>query len=394
MHETGWELRMAEVSQGKLLIVGVTTRALAVSAARSGYEVTAIDGFGDLDLRAAAQVIPARSPQGSRFDPAAAVRSGAAVPAGLVAYTSNLENHPAEVERLASGRRLLGNRSDVLMRVRNPIELMRVLRSHGVSVPRARATATLDTSCDWLVKPRRSGGGHGVSVWKFGDPVPRSSYLQERIDGIPGSVLFVADGRDAVVLGLSRQLVGDLRFGAHGFRYCGSFLAGRVASLFPEQSRLAATATAMARFITMEFGLVGLNGIDFMARQGVPYPVEVNPRYSASMELIERACGTSIFELHVRACHGELPADLPPADGIEGKAVVFARRELVMRETDSWLGDESFADVPHPGDHIEAGRPICTVLARARSAGACLKRLIRLAGTAYRAGRPVSRRAA
>jgi uncharacterized protein len=383
---------MAESSKGRLLVVGVTSRALAVSAARAGYQVTAIDAFGDRDLRAAARVIVA--PQGSRFDPHAASLSAADVAAELFAYTSNLENYPAEVERLASGRRLLGNPPEVLLRVRNPIELMRVLGRAGFSVPSTRATATPTLRGAWLLKPRRSGGGHGVSAWQYGDTVPRSSYLQERIDGTPGSVVFAANGHDAVLLGLSRQLVGDIRFGARDFRYCGSLLAGRAGPLFPQQSRLALTAQAMARIITLEFGLVGLNGIDFIARSGVPYPVEVNPRYSASMELIERACGTSLFGLHARACGGELPAEIPGADRIEGKAVVFARRELVMGETGSWLDNESFADVPHSGEHIESGRPICTVLAQARSAGACIRRLTRLARTVYRSGRPVSQRAA
>ena len=46
--------------------------------------------------------------------------------------------------------------------------------------------------------------------------------------------------------------------------------------------RLAAVAAA-------EFHLVGVNGIDFIERSGVPYPIEINPRWSASMELVERA---------------------------------------------------------------------------------------------------------
>ncbi|MDQ3428018.1 MAG: hypothetical protein M3477_09335, partial [Gemmatimonadota bacterium] len=40
-----------------VLLAGVSTRALAVSASRAGYRVTAIDAYGDLDLRAVAQVI-------------------------------------------------------------------------------------------------------------------------------------------------------------------------------------------------------------------------------------------------------------------------------------------------------------------------------------------------
>jgi predicted ATP-grasp superfamily ATP-dependent carboligase len=48
--------------------------------------------------------------------------------------------------------------------------------------------------------------------------VPRRGYVQERIDGVPGSVVFVAALGRAVVLGVSRQLVGEAAFGAAGYR--------------------------------------------------------------------------------------------------------------------------------------------------------------------------------
>jgi hypothetical protein len=114
---------MIETNPRHVLIAGVTTRAIAVSAAHAGYKVTAVDAFGDLDLRAVADVITLGAAPGTRFDPLAAAIVGERVPAGLVAYTSNLENHPRAVERLAHGRRLLGNSPAVLTRVRNPIAL-------------------------------------------------------------------------------------------------------------------------------------------------------------------------------------------------------------------------------------------------------------------------------
>ena len=66
--------------------------------------------------------------------------------------------------------------------------------------------------------------------------------------------------------------------------------------------------SAIAGAVTEAFGLVGLNGIDFVLREGEPYVLEINPRYSASMELIERGGRLSVFEAHVAACGGDLPA--------------------------------------------------------------------------------------
>jgi predicted ATP-grasp superfamily ATP-dependent carboligase len=77
-----------------------------------------------------------------------------------------------------------------------------------------------------------------------------------------------------------------------------------------------------------------------------------------------------------------------------GKAVVFARRDVTLRETRGWLRDPAIADVPHPGERIPRGRPICTVFASGRNAGACLRALGSKAGAIYRAAEPGARGAA
>ncbi len=387
---------MTDTTQPHVLIGGVTARALAVSAVRAGYRVTAVDAFGDLDLREVAAVISLRPEHGTRYSALAAAAAAEVVRADLVAYTSNFENHPDAVARLAEGRRLLGNPPDTLARVRDPIELMRLLRRQGFATPTTRATPPVARAGRgaWLRKPRRSGGGHGTIPWRPGRPVPRSCYLQERIVGTPGSLVFAADGRTAVTLGLTRQLVADAHFGAHGFRYCGSLLGRSRAGLFPRQEELLEAATAVASAVTAEFGLVGLNGVDFIARAGVPYPIEVNPRYSASMELVERAHGLSMFEVHARACRGILPAAPSSGTDVEGKAIVFARRSVRLGDTRRWVEDGSFADVPHPGELIRRGHPICTIFARGPDASTCHRLLIRRAAMVYRAAEAGMRGAA
>jgi predicted ATP-grasp superfamily ATP-dependent carboligase len=133
-------------------------------------------------------------------------------------------------------------------------------------------------------------------------------------------------------------------------------------------------------------GLVGLNGVDFIARRGVPYPIEVNPRYSASMELIERAHQFSIFDIHALACERELPAiPQPPRSPMaHGKAIVFARQDCRVGRSQAWLDRNWVADVPRPGEYIRRGRPVCTVFAQGRTPQECRGRLVRRARMIYR----------
>jgi hypothetical protein len=374
-----------------LIIAGVTTRALAQSAARAGWRVTAIDAFGDRDLRDVATVIQPRIGAAMRFSARAAAMAGQDIEADAAAYTSNFENYPEAVARLSRGRRLLGNSPDVLEQIRNPITLMRALRRRGFAVPATRATPPAGVFANaWLRKPRRSGGGHGTRLWT-GGRVPRSAYLQARIEGTPGSISFLADGRRALPIGISRQLVGERGLGAAGFRYCGSILAATGRPVFPREAEVEAVARALAAALTSEFGLVGLNGLDFIARDGVAYPIEVNPRYSASMEMFERASELrpSLFALHERACAGKMPAIMARRRKVSGKAIVFARQDITVRDGRMWhrLGA---ADLPHEGETIRKGRPICTVFADAGDARICRRRLLAAASLVYRAvGSPI-----
>jgi predicted ATP-grasp superfamily ATP-dependent carboligase len=386
----GWDSACMGKADGSVLIVGASVRGLAESATTAGVGVLAVDAYGDLDLLARAPTIALRRDLGVDWSPAAAVAAAAGLACSSVAYVSNLDNHPQCVARLAAGRRLLGNPPDVVRRVRDPVRLARELARRGLAAPRVRteAPARATGGRTWLLKPRRSGGGHGVRAWRPGERVSRNAYLQERVEGIPGSITFVADGRRAVPLGLSRQLVGDPMFGGSGFRYCGSLLCSGPEPLFPRETELATAAEALAAAVTEAFGLTGVNGIDFVARDGVPWPIEVNPRYTASMELVERVHGISVFHLHAEGCGGRLPASGPlvrPAAGVAGKAIVYARGEVTMAHLRRWWTDANVRDVPHPGERITDGQPICTVFGDAASETACREALAARAAVVYAA---------
>jgi predicted ATP-grasp superfamily ATP-dependent carboligase len=372
----------------RVVIAGVSARAAAESAARAGFDVTAIDAFADLDQHPSVQSWPIPRP----FTARAAARAARSLECDAVAYLSNFENHPDDVRTLAAGRELWGNPPAMLRRVRDPMCLARALRDRGIAGPDVWLPPdttgdgqTPDTTTDhreWLVKPLASGGGHAVRPWDRGTPVPRHCYLQELIAGTPGSVVFVAAGGRAAPLGVSRQLVGDPAFGATGYQYCGNILAAA-----GDNDALVDAACTLARAVSEEFGLAGVNGIDFVARDAHPYAVEVNPRWTASMELVERAYGLSVFAAHAAACaDGTLPDfDVVQARrgaGAAGKAVVFAREAVTIGDTSAWLGD-SVRDVPHRGERIRAGRPVCTIFAGGHDHASCYDALVRRAERVY-----------
>jgi predicted ATP-grasp superfamily ATP-dependent carboligase len=373
-----------------VIVAGMSTRAAADSAARAGFDVTAIDAFGDLDQHRGVRALTV--PRGTRvaFTPRAAVNVARGRACDAVVYLSNFENHHRAVEALTAGRQLWGNDAAVLRRVRNPALVSQVLCDRGLSAPRVRLReADLDAEDrrrHWLVKPRRSGGGDRIRPWQPEVPVPPTCYLQEHVEGTPGSVAFVAAAGRAAPLAICAQLIGERAFGGAGYRYCGNILPNDSDVTFTRT--LVDAVAAIARAIAEAFGLIGVNGIDFVVRDGVPYPVEVNPRWTASMELVEAAHGISVFDAHARACNsGELPAfDAARArhDSVAfGKAIIYAQQMVTLGDTRSWLGDATIHDVPHPGERIDAGRPVCTVFASGTDVASCRRALIDRAARVY-----------
>ncbi|HEX5435614.1 MAG TPA: ATP-grasp domain-containing protein [Gemmatimonadaceae bacterium] len=375
--------------------------------------MSAVDAFADLDHMAhrEGRAFSVSRDCGLAYSADQVARTARSIDAHAVAYTSDFENHPAAVARLARGL-LLGNPPEVLRRVRNPFVVARTLTARGFAVPQLWSGAEdgepgdqvlngesrihhsrpdpshpprLTTHC--LAKPLASGGGHSIVPWRAGQALAAGMVLQERIAGIPGSIVFAADGERAVPFALTRQLIGDRAFGAHGFKYCGNILVAAGDPYVDRGRGLLERAMAVARVVVEAFGLVGVNGIDFIARQGVPYPIEINPRYTAAMELAERAYGLSVFEAHAAGCAAAVPAfDLERewrSGGAVGKAVIYARHTIVLGDTRRWCDDDTMRDVPHPGERIARGRPVCTVFARGRDGSACYAALVRRAGQVY-----------
>jgi predicted ATP-grasp superfamily ATP-dependent carboligase len=353
-----------------ILLVSVSARMLAELATREGHDVVAVDRFGDLDLRRLCPSVSIRRDLGGHGGMAEMVDAAEAIEADGVVYGAGLENRPDLVARLAAGRTLLGCTPRTLRRVRAPAVLGASLRAAGLAYPRtftaSEAPVRADRARRWLRKPTRGGGGRGVREWR-GGRLADGVVVQERIAGLPCSAAAVADGRSAALLGVSEQLTGRRALGARGFQWCGNVVPPRLPA--PERRALADAARAICAHLAAAFGLRGVFGVDLVWDGATAWVVEVNPRPVASLETIDAAHGVRSFAAHLEACAGRLPAeDVPLAEPVRaaGKAVLFATEDLRVPDTSDWAA-RGIRDVPHPGEAIAAGRPVCTLVATASS---------------------------
>jgi len=399
----------------------VSVRALAASAARSTRAarwfpggLLALDYFGDADLLALPSRRPLRALSLSRDlarprTVAALARAALELDWQALIFSGGLENRPGLLDRLERRGAVLGNGRREIEGVRDPSVLFEYLSREGLPHPRTWCGAPTPavagrTRCLW--KGARSGGGTKVRPAIPGETRPRGHYLQERLAGPPGSAAFVADGTRAVLLGVTEQLSGFRELGGSGYRYGGN-IAGPPRRLLSDEA-LAILGRA-ASSLTRRFGLRGLNGLDFILSAGVPHLIEVNPRYTASMELLEETCGFNAVDLHLEAaCDGRLPAGpLGPGRRDDRRSVAGARflakgilyAEHRVRSVDpELLAGRGCRDLPAAGEIIEAGHPICTLIATGSSGPECrrilalrageVRRLLADAATGHAARRP------
>ena len=364
----------------QLLILGASVRAAAFSALRAGLLPWCVDRFADADLRGRCSALQLSGKYPDRFAEVAAEVVG-----GPWMYTGGMENHPSLVAAISARRRLWGNDAAVLRRCRPPAFLHDVARSARLPVP---ALAQFDpgrAGGRWLLKPLFGAGGGGVCFWSGNRSVANEDqcYLQEYIPGAPAAALYVAAAGTAELLGLTCQLSGEAWLHAPPFGYCGSI------GPLPLEGPLEGALRRLGHRLAAEGGLLGLFGVDGILRDGEFWPVEINPRYTASVEVLEYAGGLQALHRHRLAFEDE-PAALSgpgpaPSGGVVGKAILYARDEVTVPEDGPWLATldtpgpveelPDFADVPHAGERIAAGRPVLTMLARAGSVEECLTAL-------------------
>ena len=379
----------------RILIIGGSTRAAANSVRRAGWEPVCADLFADFDLQMTAETISVRDYPESLPEDVAAVRADGWM------YCGALENHPQILTRVArcnpSLGPLLGTSPDALIRLRDPNWIMMTLKAAGVScLELAQHSSPPPADGGWLQKPLASAGGRLIRVWnQFAAMTPFSEphYFQRLATGVELSALFLFDeGKLREWLGATWGLGTTSSSNAPSpFAYCGSY--GPAADL-PDSvvSAMTATAEAIGR---KSPGLIGLVGFDFVLEDGRIWLLEINPRYTASVEVLELASRRSFLNSEQVAlpsvsiavagspvsAQEVAPETLPngmtsPHAGfvttpawIVAKQILYASRSIRapdlrehFRSTDPWVVP-SVADIPQVSTSIEAGWPICTVMA-------------------------------
>jgi len=352
-----------------ILIVAASGRLLAASARRGGYVPLVADFFADEDTVALAPACIrlhhalARGIDGEELLDALQTVASNHEPHGIICGTG-FEDRPHLLARMAERWTLYGNGADVVARVKDPAALASLCAEQGIPHPQTSIRCPADAA-GWLRKRRGGAGGRHIS--SASEPAANGPeiYFQRRVAGRPVSILFLADGRRAIMLGFSAQWCSPTA--SEPFRYGG---AVRPADITRDVCDRLSNAV---RKLVPAAGIVGLNSADFLIDRDDLWLLEINPRPGATLDIFEPP-GTSLVALHIAACEGKL-IDPPGLAGAAASAIVYAEDAIPSFPAIAWPAWA--ADRSHPGATIGAGEPLCTVHACAPSASEA-RRLVEL----------------
>ena len=209
-----------------IAVAALSARMLAEAARDDGFDVVALDLFGDLDTRrACSQWLPIGQPGLLHIDDALALSAlGPLAQRGVQGWIagSGFEGRPELLERGAALLPLIGTQADAVRRVRDPRTFFDFLDAEGIAHPPVSMTAPA-YGPGWLVKDANGCGGGHIRRWapRPGElpppePVPGEcdfGYFQREMQGLPMSATFIGNGSDACVLGFNRLIVRPM--GAH-----------------------------------------------------------------------------------------------------------------------------------------------------------------------------------
>ena len=344
--------------KGSVLIAGVATRHVARSAWKAGYVVYAVDHFCDQDLSWYTR-------DRLKFEELEELPDRIAVMAGRHAIDFFVPTSGAEA--VGSPVPVAGTDAGTAARLLDKLEAQRFFEGMGIPIPPLAGEGDFP----YIIKPRGGAGGwrnaiirsqQDLSRWREESP-GMEAILQKQVPGTPASVSCLTDGKHAVALAVNEQILRGGDTSPFGF----------IGSVTPLDHPLVERMKALAVEAAVASGCRGSVGIDFVLGEDA-WAIEANPRFQATVDTIEASTGSNLFSLHMDACQGKLPPQIPGPACSAARQILFADRDLVVREDLSRFGP-SLADIPWPGTKFEEGQAVVSILGTGRDRDGALRDL-------------------
>ena len=388
-----------------ILVAGFNTRPLVYSLHSAGYDVYAVDFFGDLDLYPYVKdCLILTKKISTNYDLVKNIYNEY-LPHLILEL---LDKHP-DIKYLLIGSGLddgieeralilkdinrkkykifnLNNELEVIKKSRNTEFVFNLLKKFGYDVPITVSFHEVGSKVNELEYPlilKKKSGSGGTNVYKIQNEsdltfyinlISRESFdpedwlIQEYLEGNPVSCTTISNGVESELITVNHQIIGDKYLNApKEFMYCGNVVP---ANLFAEERKLIVDISLK---LSTELGLKGINGFDFVLRNHYPYLIEINPRIPGSIRASEESMNINLLDLHIKSFTEKgweivkkTLKDVKIAN-FTAKMIFFAPKEIDKNLLNRINDLEYVHDKSEPVKNIYKNEPVCTILFKAKS---------------------------
>jgi uncharacterized protein len=347
------------------LIVARSGRALAASAKRAGYKVNVADYFADEDTKSFSETVHQLQYHCDGFEVESLLSHIQNVislsPNVKLVAGSGFEHCPALIENLSKLLPVLANSKETILRLKEPMSFCEILDKGEIKHPDTSYSQPTGSKKYLQKKVAGIGGGHVRCLDNSESSDESDCYYQEYINGTVSSVVFLADGIQAHIVGFNEQLQ-TTKFADMSFLYLGAMVKNDNS----EQHK--AIIHRIINTITSDAKLIGLCGLDYIVDEtGEIIVLEVNPRPPATFELHETE-QQSLFNAHISCFDGLLTENKymnNTKDIFKGYVIYYANKEVKISDKIVW--PLWVKDRPLSKSVIQMKFPVCTVHAEENS---------------------------
>lgn len=369
-------------------VVGASGRSAAESVRQAGFRAVVVDLYADRDSGEACDVLQIES------FPDSIVAQLNALESGIILLAGGMENRLDLVAALGQYHRVLGPNVDQIKRFRDIEHLMwsihQSTRSGVLQFPETvYSHSEANTESKWLCKSYFGCGGFHIERLTNDRSKMLNDgnyYFQQEVAGRSVGTVFLCDQSKVQLLGATAALSSAMHESLTGrqpalppMAYRGSYGTIELTSLVQD------AMCHWAYLLTRDLDFTGIIQADWIVTDNTAWLLEINPRWTASMEIIEWSHGCNLFSIQANL-DGELkpmltePIAIPnrpaPAKTLY-KAIQYANSPFVVSEEESnamfarkfnRLETKNFSgsnhagwsDIPTAGTSIETGQPIAS----------------------------------
>lgn len=241
-----------------------------------------------------------------------------------------------------------------------------------------------DEGSEYILKPRCGSGGYNTYLLKYDEAygsklneiINENFYetnwiLQKKINGtnLSSSVLSTKNKSKTLI---TSRLLNLKDYNIQSYKYGGNILPLTNESLkilnkkdnLPNKinaTELNNKISEISEQIIKKLKLIGNNGVDLiLTPKNEIYIIEVNPRLQGTYECIEQILGINLLDAHIKACNNELIKIPKIKEQYCMKKLLYTNSKIKVGN----IVSKNIYDIPYPNVTIEKNQPLATLITK------------------------------